>query len=101
MWGVSAILPSAPIRTVEFESSSVLVIPRHGDNHEFPPHLVNYRANLAALKELGAEAVVALNTVGVVSDDGRTVTPFDLSPEQAARGVLGLLEADSNLRPLD
>ena len=43
-------------------------MPRHGDNHELPPHVVNYRANLLALKELGAAAVIALNTVGVVSD---------------------------------
>jgi len=33
-----------------------------------PPHVINYRANLLALKELGAELVIALNTVGVVSD---------------------------------
>lgn len=60
--------PSAPIRTVALEGIDVLVLPRHGDNHEWPPHLVNYRANLAALGELGAGAVIALNTVGVVSD---------------------------------
>jgi purine nucleoside phosphorylase len=59
--------PSALVRSVEFEGRSVLVVPRHGDNHELPPHIVNYRANLAALQELGADAVIALNTVGVVS----------------------------------
>lgn len=60
--------PSAPIRPVEFGASTVLVLPRHGDNHDLPPHVVNYRANLAALQELGADAVIALNTVGVISD---------------------------------
>ncbi len=59
--------PSAPVRSASFEGSSVLVLPRHGDNHELPPHLVNYRANLDALRELGADSVIALNTVGVVS----------------------------------
>jgi len=59
--------PSAPIRSSEFEGSEVLVLPRHGDTHALPPHLINYRANLAALQELGAESVIALNTVGVVS----------------------------------
>ncbi len=43
-------------------------IARHGDDHSIPPHAINYRANLAGLKELGATNVIALNTVGVVSD---------------------------------
>jgi purine nucleoside phosphorylase len=60
--------PSAPIRPVDFGTSTVLVLPRHGDAHDLPPHLVNYRANLAALRQLGAQAVIALNTVGVISD---------------------------------
>jgi 5'-methylthioinosine phosphorylase len=59
--------PSAPVRCVEFEGSEVLVLARHGDTHALPPHVVNYRANLAALQELGAESVIGLNTVGVVS----------------------------------
>ena len=60
--------PSAPVRAAIFEGSPVLILPRHGDNHELPPHIVNYRANLDALRELGAEAVIALNTVGAVSE---------------------------------
>jgi 5'-methylthioinosine phosphorylase len=59
--------PSAPVRSAVFEGSNVLVLLRHGDDHELPPHVVNYRANLDALKELGCGAVIALNTVGVVS----------------------------------
>ena len=60
--------PSAAIRQTVFDARSVFVLPRHGDDHTLPPHVVNYRANLLALKELGTEAVIALNTVGVVSD---------------------------------
>ena len=59
--------PSAPIRPVDFQGRNVLVLPRHGDDHSLPPHIINYRANLMALKELGADSVIALNTVGVVS----------------------------------
>lgn len=59
--------PSAPIRPVDFGATRVLVLPRHGEDHDLPPHLVNYRANLAALQELGALSVIALNTVGVIS----------------------------------
>jgi purine nucleoside phosphorylase len=59
--------PSAPVRSVDFDGHNVFMLARHGDDHSVPPHRVNYRANLLALKELGAEAVIALNTVGVVS----------------------------------
>lgn len=58
---------SAPIHTVAIEGRPVLSLARHGDDHSIPPHAINYRANLAALQELGADSVIALNTVGVVS----------------------------------
>ncbi len=70
--------PSAPIRPVDFGGSTVFVLPRHGDDHDLPPHLVNYRANLAALKELGVRSVIALNTVGVISalrEPGQVAVP--------------------------
>lgn len=60
--------PSAPLRTMSFDEKQVLVLPRHGDDHTLPPHAINYRANIVALKEAGAQAIVALNTVGAVSD---------------------------------
>ena len=60
--------PSAPVRPVDFGGRTVLVLPRHGDDHQLPPHLVNYRANLVAMQDLGVRSVIALNTVGVISD---------------------------------
>jgi 5'-methylthioinosine phosphorylase len=59
---------SAVIREITLEGHSLLSLSRHGDDHSIPPHMINYRANLAALKELGADRVIALCTVGVVSD---------------------------------
>jgi len=47
---------------------NVLSLARHGEGHTLPPHTINYRANIVALKKQGADAVIALNTVGVVSD---------------------------------
>jgi len=41
---------------------------RHGEGHALPPHRVNYRANLWRLKELGATRVLAVNTVGGITD---------------------------------
>lgn len=60
--------PSAPIRRVKIGNSNVLVLPRHGDDHALPPHAINYPANLLALQQAGAASVIALNTVGAVSD---------------------------------
>ena len=61
-------MPSAPIHRLIFGSHNVLSVARHGDGHSIPPHLINYRANVLALKKSGAEAIIALNTVGVISD---------------------------------
>lgn len=60
--------PSAAINTVTIGGCSLLSLRRHGDGHTVPPHAINYRANLAALREMGARQIIALNTVGVISD---------------------------------
>jgi len=60
--------PSAPVHELTLEGCPLMSIARHGDKHTIPPHAINYRANLVALHELGAKSVLALNTVGVVSD---------------------------------
>ena len=51
--------PSAPVTIGTLAEVRVAVIPRHGRDHEFPPHRVNYRANIAALRDLGVRAVLA------------------------------------------
>jgi purine nucleoside phosphorylase len=61
-WGA----PSAPLRHIEISGVAAWLLPRHGDPHVIPPHRVNYRANMQALKLAGARAVVALNTVGAI-----------------------------------
>jgi len=58
--------PSAAIRTLSYGPRRVYFLARHGESHALPPHRINYRANLAALKQLEVEHVVALNTVGVI-----------------------------------
>jgi 5'-methylthioadenosine phosphorylase len=47
-----------------FGSKRVAFLPRHGRKHEHPPHLVNYRANLWALRSLGVERVLAVSACG-------------------------------------
>ncbi len=56
--------PSAPISVGEVDGRGVAFLPRHGSNHEFPPHRINYRANMWALKSLGVEQVLAPCAVG-------------------------------------
>lgn len=46
----------------------VCFLPRHGEGHTVPPHRINYRANLFALRELGVSAVLAVNAVGGIHE---------------------------------
>jgi len=50
--------PSAPLMVGEIQGVEVAFLPRHGAKHQFPPHTVPYRANLWAMKELGASRVI-------------------------------------------
>ncbi|NIB41280.1 S-methyl-5'-thioinosine phosphorylase [Pseudomaricurvus alkylphenolicus] len=60
--------PSAPVRVGKLtqggESHEFLFLPRHGQGHTIAPHLINYRANVAALKAAGATHIIAVNAVG-------------------------------------
>ena len=60
--------PSAPIREVQSGPVRLLFLPRHGNPHRFPPHCVNYQANIWALREVGADHVLAVSAVGGVCE---------------------------------
>jgi len=60
--------PSGPVRVGMLAGRRVAFLARHGEGHSVPPHKINYRANLAALKALGAGRVLALNTVGGIDE---------------------------------
>jgi len=60
--------PSGPVRVGTFAGKRVAFLARHGEGHSLPPHKINYRANLAALKAVGANRVLALNTVGGIGE---------------------------------
>ena len=59
---------SGPVRLGTFAGRRIAFLARHGEGHSVPPHKINYRANLAALKSLGATRVLALNTVGGITE---------------------------------
>jgi 5'-deoxy-5'-methylthioadenosine phosphorylase len=59
-WGA----PSAALTRGLLNGVELFFLPRHGSNHHLPPHLINYRANIAALADAGVEAIVATAAVG-------------------------------------
>ena len=72
--------PSARPRRIKINGQPALFLARHGDPHRIPPHRVNYRANLLALKTLGAQTVIAINAVGGV--DPALMTGSMVIPDQ-------------------
>lgn len=71
--------PSSPIIEAKFSTEAIktspllagirlLFLARHGHPHAVPPHKINYRANVLALKELGTDQVLAVNAVGGIHE---------------------------------
>ena len=56
--------PSDRVTVGEIDGRAVAFLPRHGRHHQFPPHRVNYRANLWAMKELGVTRIVGACAAG-------------------------------------
>lgn len=71
--------PSASVISGQLQGVEMLFLARHGESHQLPPHRVNYRANVAALAELGATAVIGTAAVGgMTSPAGTIVIPHQL-----------------------
>ncbi|MDU4961400.1 MAG: S-methyl-5'-thioadenosine phosphorylase [Sporomusaceae bacterium] len=58
--------PFGPVRMVcgEYAGKQVAFLPRHGSKHSIPPHLINYRANIWAMKTIGVRHIIATTAVG-------------------------------------
>jgi 5'-methylthioadenosine phosphorylase len=61
--------PSDKLAITSVAGHRVVFLPRHGRDHSIPPHLINYRANLWAMKELGATIIIAPSAVGSLQPD--------------------------------
>jgi 5'-methylthioadenosine phosphorylase len=73
--------PSAPINVGRLAGKRVAFLARHGIGHTISPSEVNYRANIFALKMLGAERVVSISACGSLREDyapGSIVIPNQL-----------------------
>lgn len=67
--------PSGKVFKVEMGENTLLFLPRHGEGHVLLPSEIPYRANIYALKKLGARAVVSISAVGSLRED---IKPGDL-----------------------
>lgn len=81
--------PSSPIIVGTLEGKRIAFLARHGIGHFISPSEVNYRANIYALKSLGATQVVSISACGSLRDDyapGHIIIPdqiFDNTKERA------------------
>ncbi|MCX7071686.1 MAG: S-methyl-5'-thioinosine phosphorylase [Gammaproteobacteria bacterium] len=73
--------PSAPLVHGTVAGVEAIFLARHGEGHKLPPHAINYRANLWALKQAGVEQVIAIGAVGAIAGwfaPGALAIPHDL-----------------------
>ena len=61
--------PSGPLTFGRISGAEVVFLARHGYGHTIAPHEVNYRANIWALKDAGARAIVSVASVGGIRKD--------------------------------
>lgn len=67
--------PSDAIIRGKLGGTTLLFLPRHGRGHRIPPHAINFRANVCALKKLGATHLVSVSAVGSMKEE---IAPGDL-----------------------
>jgi 5'-methylthioadenosine phosphorylase len=63
-----------------YQDSQCVFIQRHGKNSDTPPHRINYRANIAAVRHLGIKRIVAVNSTGSLTKElppGTLLIPHD------------------------
>jgi 5'-methylthioadenosine phosphorylase len=81
--------PSDPLTVAEVSGRAVAFVPRHGRDHRFPPHRVNYRANIWALRAAGVRQVLAPCAVGSLREEqgpGTVVVPDQVVDRTWGRG---------------
>lgn len=80
--------PSGPLVRGVYSGNDVYFLPRHGSGHTIPPHEINYRANIWALKKAGVEQVIAINAVGGIRKDmsaGALIVPDQIIDYTSSR----------------
>lgn len=81
--------PSGPLIHGSFCDQEVVFFARHGYGHTIPPHKVNYRANIWAMRHVGVSDVIAVAAVGAISgalEPGNLVIPDQIIDYTWSRG---------------
>ena len=76
---LDVVTPYGPalVTTGDWHGRRTCFITRHGSGHAVPPHMVNYRANIQALVDLGATQILAINVVGGIGLDAGELVVVD------------------------
>lgn len=83
-WG----FPSSPILIARHNGVPVAFLARHGVHHQFAPHEVPARANIAALRSIGVRSIIAFSAVGSLRED---IKPMDfVIPDQIIDRTKGI-----------
>jgi 5'-methylthioinosine phosphorylase len=61
--------PSSPLIHGVYDGIEIIFLPRHGAGHTIPPHKINYRANIWAIKHIEVDYVIGMATVGGIRQD--------------------------------
>lgn len=96
--------PSGALMFGKLCGEEVVFLARHGYGHTIPPHEVNYRANLWALKDLGVDRVVSVATVGGIHPElraGGLVVPDQLIDYTWGRAHTFAVSGDNPVTHLD
>lgn len=67
---------TALVSSGKWEGVEIVFLTRHGVKHSVPPHRINYRANIKAMKDLNVSAIIAVNVVGGIEP---TLAPGEIS----------------------
>ncbi|WP_029522094.1 S-methyl-5'-thioinosine phosphorylase [Persephonella sp. KM09-Lau-8] len=59
--------PSDNYIIAEYKNKKVVFLPRHGRGHKYPPHLINYRANIWGFRKLGVDRILSISAVGGIN----------------------------------
>lgn len=93
--------PSGKLAIFSLHGHELVFLPRHGTGHNIAPHRVNYRANIHALHEHGATAVITINAMGSMN---RSMPPGALAvPDQLVDYTWGRQHSylDGDYAPLE
>jgi len=95
--------PSSALLFGQISGREAVFVARHGHGHTIPPHRVNYRANLWALKQKGAKSIVAVASVGGIRGcrPGELVLPHQLLDYTSGRPASFFDGGDSQVVHVD